>query len=282
MNAGDAPLDVAAALREARAAGVERLDATLLLARMLDRPRSWLIAHDDAPLDTAQAAGWRDALARRAAGEPLAYIVGEKEFHGLRLRVDRRVLVPRPETELLVDWALELLGGPLAASPEPRVIDLGTGSGAIAIAVKKRCPRAAVVATDASEGALALAADNARACGTLIEFRAGSWWNAVEPAAGFDLVLSNPPYIAAGDPHLAALADEPALALTPGGDGLGALAEIVAGATQRLAPGGWLLLEHGYDQAEAVRGMLAGHGFATPETRADLAGQPRCSGARRA
>jgi len=282
MSGDGARLDVAAALRDARAAGVDRLDAMLLLARLLGQPRSWLIAHDDAGLDAAQTSAWRAALARRAAGEPLAYIVGEKEFHGLRLQVDARVLVPRPETEVLVDWALELLAGPLATCAAPRVIDLGTGSGAIAIAVKTRCPRAAVVATDTSAGALALAAENARAGGVAIDFRAGSWWQAAEPAAAFDLVLSNPPYIAGGDPHLAALAHEPTLALTPGGDGLGALTEILAGAAARTAPGGWLLLEHGYDQAEAVRGLLARHGWAGAATRADLAGQPRCTGGRRA
>lgn len=276
-------MTVADALREARAANVERLDAQLLLARLLNRPRSWLLAHDDAVLDTAAAAAWHALLARRAAGEPLAYLLGEKEFRGLMLKVDPRVLVPRPETEHLVDWALELLDGALHDRAAPRVIDLGTGSGAIAIAVRHAHPAADMTATDASEAALAVARDNAQRLGLAIRFAAGSWWSAVPGAAGagFDLALSNPPYIAERDPHLAALNHEPAAALTPGGDGLGALRAIIAGAAQRLAPGGWLLVEHGFDQADAVEALLRAHGFASIETRADLAGQPRCSGGQR-
>ena len=276
-------MTVADALREARAANVERLDAQLLLARLLNRPRSWLLAHDDAVLDTAAAAAWHALLVRRAAGEPLAYLLGEKEFRGLMLKVDPRVLVPRPETEHLVDWALELLDGALHDRAAPRVIDLGTGSGAIAIAVRHAHPAADMTATDASEAALAVARDNAQRLGLAIRFAAGSWWSAVPGAAGagFDLALSNPPYIAERDPHLAALNHEPAAALTPGGDGLGALRAIIAGAAQRLAPGGWLLVEHGFDQADAVQALLQAHGFASIETRADLAGQPRCSGGQR-
>jgi len=276
-------MTVADALREARAANVERLDAQLLLARLLNRPRSWLLAHDDAVLDTAAAAAWHALLARRAAGEPLAYLLGEKEFRGLMLKVDPRVLVPRPETEHLVDWALELLDGALHDRAAPRVIDLGTGSGAIAIAVRHAHPAADMTATDASEAALAVARDNAQRLGLAIRFAAGSWWSAVPGAAGagFDLALSNPPYVAERDPHLAALNHEPAAALTPGGDGLGALRAIIAGAAQRLAPGGWLLVEHGFDQADAVQALLRAHGFASIETRADLAGQPRCSGGQR-
>jgi len=276
-------MTVADALREARAANVERLDAQLLLARLLNRPRSWLLAHDDAVLDTAAAAAWHALLVRRAAGEPLAYLLGEKEFRGLMLKVDPRVLVPRPETEHLVDWALELLYGALHDRAAPRVIDLGTGSGAIAIAVRHAHPAADMTATDASEAALAVARDNAQRLGLAIRFAAGSWWSAVPGAAeaGFDLALSNPPYIAERDPHLPALNHEPAAALTPGGDGLGALRAIIAGAAQRLAPGGWLLVEHGFDQADAVQALLRAHGFASIETRADLAGQPRCSGGQR-
>jgi len=276
-------MTVADALREARAANVERLDAQLLLARLLNRPRSWLLAHDDAVLDSAAAAAWHALLVRRAAGEPLAYLLGEKEFRGLMLKVDPRVLVPRPETEHLVDWALELLDGALHDRAAPRVIDLGTGSGAIAIAVRHAHPAADMTATDASEAALAVARDNAQRLGLAIRFAAGSWWSAVPGAAeaGFDLALSNPPYIAERDPHLTALHHEPAAALTPGGDGLGALRAIIAGAAQRLVPGGWLLVEHGFDQADAVQALLRAHGFASVETRADLAGQPRCSGGQR-
>jgi release factor glutamine methyltransferase len=265
-------------LSEARARGVDRLDAQLLLAHALDRPRAWLLAHDDAALDSSQAQVVRDAISRRAAGEPLAYLIGEREFHGLALRVNPAVLVPRPETELLVDWALELLARRQAASSSPRVVDLGTGSGAIAIAVKWGCPAADVVVTDISSAALDVAAQNAGRIGVELTLLQGSWWSALAERR-FELVLANPPYIAADDVHLSALRHEPALALTPGGDGLGALRQIIDQAAEHLAPGGWILLEHGYDQAEAVRALLRGRGLRQIETRRDLAGQPRCTGA---
>jgi release factor glutamine methyltransferase len=268
------PLSVAQALQEARALGVDRLDTLMLLADTLACPRTWLLAHDDATLSADQDTHLRDQLARRAAGEPLAYLLGEKEFHGLILQVDSNVLVPRPDTEVLVDWALELLAG----MPHQTVVDLGTGSGAIALAVKHAQPTATVAATDVSPAALAIAQVNARRLALEVEFIEGSWWQAV-PRRRFHLVLSNPPYIAAGDEHLAALVHEPALALTPGGDGLDALRCIVAGAAAHLEPGGWLLLEHGFDQADAVQALLRGHGLAGIQTRRDLAGQPRCSGA---
>ncbi len=268
-----------AALAAARTSGVERLDAQLLLGHVLGRPRAWLLAHGEAELSDADAARFAGLLARRRAGEPVAYLLGTKEFHGLALQVDARVLVPRPDTEVLADWAIELLHGE-PASPAPSVVDLGTGSGAIALAVKHACPRALLTATDASADALAVAGANAAALGLAVELLHGSWW---QPLAGrrFHLALSNPPYIAGADPHLAALAAEPPAALTPGADGLRALREIVAGAAAHLAPGGWLLLEHGYDQAEAVRQQFAQAGFADVQTRHDLAGQPRCSGSRR-
>lgn len=272
----DAPC-VADLLAQARAAGVDRLDAQLLLARLLARPRTWLLAHDDATLDPPQLSAWNSLLARRAAGEPLAYLLGEKEFRGLLLQVNADVLVPRPETEILVDWSIELLNGALRDRSPQRVADLGTGSGAIAIAVKHACPVAQVSATDASAAALDVARANALALGVTISFAAGSWWDALEDAR-FDLVLSNPPYVAAADPHLAALRHEPHAALTPGGDGLDALRQIIAGAPEHLGPGAWLLVEHGYDQAHAVQALLATHGFGEIATRADLAGQPRCTG----
>ena len=270
---------VAGLLAQARAAGVDRLDAQLLLARLLGQPRTWLLAHDDTSLEAAQLAVWNAQLARRAAGEPLAYLLGEKEFRGLLLRVDANVLVPRPETEVLVEWALELLNGPLRDRSPQRVADLGTGSGAIAIAVKHACPAARLSATDASAAALGVARANAHRLGTSMSFAAGSWWDAVA-AARFDLVLSNPPYVAAADPHLAALRHEPLAALTPGGDGFDALRQIIGGAPDHLDPGGWLLVEHGYDQAGTVQALLRAYGFSAIETRADLAGQSRCTGAR--
>ena len=274
---GAAATTVADALREAKARGLDRLDAQLLLARVLVRPRSWLLAHGDAPLDPPQRGAWQTLLMRRAAGEPLAYLVGAKEFHGLALQVDANVLVPRPETELLVDWAVQQLAA--MPVPSPRVVDLGTGSGAIALAVKHAWPPARVLATDVDPAALRVAQANAERLDLKITLRQGAWWSGLG-GERFDLILSNPPYIAGDDPHLAALRHEPTLALTPGGDGLDALRAIVAGAPGRLEPGGWLLLEHGYDQANAVQALLRAQGFAAIETRPDLAGQPRCTGGR--
>lgn len=272
-------LTVAQALAEAKAHGVDRLDAQLLLAHALACDRSWLLAHDDAALAQAVAAGFLAQLPRRAAGEPLAYLVGEKEFHGLTLKVSAGVLVPRPETEGLVDWGLELLGG--LAEPAPaRVLDLGTGSGAIALAIKHARPDARVSALDVSPDALAIALANARRLGLDIELHRGNWWSALA-GQRFHLVLSNPPYIRPGDPHLAALHHEPQLALTAGENGLKALHAIVAGAADHLEAGGWLLLEHGHDQAAEVQDLLRRHGYSAVQTRLDLAGLPRCTGAHR-
>lgn len=270
---------VARALAQARDAGVERLDAQHLLAHHLGRPRAWLIAHPDAPIPQDVAAAWERDLARCAADLPLAYLLGEHEFHGLRLKVDRAVLVPRADTEVLVDWALETLAG--LAVPSPEVVDLGTGSGAIALAVAHCCPRAAVTATDSSAAALDAARANAQRHGLRVEFAAGSWWDAVPERRQFDLALANPPYIARDDPHLAALRHEPRQALVAGGDGLDAVRAIVAGARRHLRPGAWLLLEHGWQQADAVRALLAGAGFVDVVSRRDLGQRWRCSGGRR-
>jgi release factor glutamine methyltransferase len=266
-------MHVAGALALARGRGVDRLDAQLLLARQLARPRSWLIAHDDAELSAVDERSFLQVVERRASGVPLAYLVGEREFHGLRFAVTSSVLVPRPDTEVLVDWALELLAGPEQA----RVLDLGTGSGAIAVTLAHRRPQARVTATDNDAAALAVARGNAQALGTAVQFELGPWWQAVGTRT-FDLVVSNPPYIAADDPHLPALAHEPLQALTPGGDGLDALRQIVAGAPAHLNPGGWLLLEHGHDQGAAVRALLQGAGLVDIRTRRDLANLERCTG----
>ncbi|MGE4241988.1 peptide chain release factor N(5)-glutamine methyltransferase [Ramlibacter sp.] len=265
------------ALATAASLGLARLDAQLLLLHALHRhasDRAWLIAHDDDALDPA-AAGRFTALAhRRAAGEPVAYLLGHKEFHGLDLKVDARVLVPRPDTEVLVDWALELLPRPPAT---PRVLDLGTGSGAIALAVKHRAPQADVEAVDASEAALCVAAANAEALRLDVRFRRASW---LDGAGRYELIVSNPPYVRDDDPHLDDLAHEPRSALAAGPDGLDDLRRIAAAAREHLEPGGWLLLEHGWDQAAAVRGLLAAAGFAGIATRKDLAGIERCTGGR--
>lgn len=269
---------VGAALTQARDWGVERLDAQLLVAHALGQTRSWVIAHDDAALGD-QAPALSALLRRRAAGEPLAYLLGEREFHGLTLRVTPDVLVPRPDTETLVDWAVALLAG----LPAPRVIDLGTGSGAIALALKQACPQAELHASDLSEAALAVARANGRALGLDVLWHHGAWWQAV-PAGRFDLALSNPPYVAPGDPHLAALHHEPAMALTPagdGGDGLADIERIVDGAPERLRPGGWLLIEHGAEQGSAARALFRQAGFSAVQTRPDLAARPRVTAGRR-
>lgn len=273
-------LTVASALSDARAAGVDRLDAQLLLSFCMGRSRTWLLAHDNAALAQDQAETWTMALIRRATGEPLAYVMGEKEFYGMRLAVSSAVLVPRPETETLVDWALAQLHQRSTVGDPPTVLDLGTGSGAIALALKKSHPEAVLVATDASPTALDVAAANGRRLGLDVDWRRGDWWSAI--AGGrfgrFDLIVSNPPYIADGDPHLAALGHEPLSALTSGWDGLAAIRTIVAGAPAHLRRAGWLLLEHGYDQADSVRDLLRQAGFRAIDTRLDMAGQSRCSG----
>lgn len=271
------PGTVGAALAHARDLGLDRLDAQLLLAHHLQRPRTWVLAHPEEPLSPATGDALSELLGRRAAGEPLAYLVGKREFHGLALHVSPEVLIPRPDTETLVEWALELLA-PLDA---PRVIDLGTGSGAIALAIKHACPRAEVHALDVSAAALAVARDNGRRLGLDVDWHVGSWWEGAPPLR-FDLALANPPYVAADDPHLAALSHEPTLALTPVGDdgsGLADIRRIVAGAPPHLRPGAWLLVEHGAQQGEGVRACLGTAGFAIARTRADLAGLPRVSGA---
>ena len=264
---------VAAALQAARAAGVDRLDARLLLAFALGRSPGWLLAHDDAPLEPAAQTRYDDLLRRRARGEPLAYLVGTKEFHGLELTMTPDVLVPRPDTETLVDWALECLD---EAAPA-RALDLGTGSGAIALALAHRRPRARVTAVDASARALSIAAGNGRRLGLAVEWLEGDWFG---PLTGrrFELIAANPPYVAEGDPHLAALGHEPRAALVSGPEGLDALRRIVCAAPGHLEAGAWLLLEHGHEQAPAVARLLAEAGFGEIATRHDLGGQPRCTG----
>jgi len=268
---------IADALRHAAVVGVDRLDAQMLLLATLGRApgdRAWLLAHDRDPVQ-AEWPMFAALLRRRAAGEPVAYLLGEKEFFGLPLQVDARVLVPRPDTETLVNWALELLPDGRAA----RVLDLGTGSGAIALAVSSNRPMASVDAVDASEDALHVARANAARLGLPVRFFAGDWFGGA-PDGRYELVLSNPPYIAEGDRHLDALRHEPLSALTSGPDGLDDLRAIVAGAPARLCDGGWLLLEHGWDQADAVRGLLSAAGLEEVQSRTDFGGNQRCSGGR--
>ncbi|AOA71309.1 peptide chain release factor N(5)-glutamine methyltransferase [Stenotrophomonas rhizophila] len=256
--------------------GVEgRHEAELLLLHVLGRERGWLFAHATDLLDPATAEAFATLLQRRIAGEPVAYLLGRRGFWTLDLAVSPATLIPRPETERLVELALERLpeGVPL------RIADLGTGSGAIALALASERPLAQIVATDMSADALAVAAGNARQHGLAnVAFRQGSWH---APLAGerFDLIASNPPYIASDDPHLAQgdLRFEPATALASGHDGLDDIRLIIAGAPAHLQPGGWLLMEHGWDQGEAIRALLEGAGFVEVETALDLEQRDRVS-----
>jgi release factor glutamine methyltransferase len=276
------PATLAQALADLQQRGLDRLDAQLLLLHVLGQPvtqRGWLLAHDTDALQPTQQAELQALAQRRLAGEPLAYITGSKAFYGLALQVSPDVLVPRPDTETLVDWALAVL--PARSSPAPRVLDLGTGSGAIALALKATRPALDVWATDMSPAALAMAQANAQHLQLAVSFSQGPWLAALPAGTPpFDCIVSNPPYIADQDPHLAALGFEPIEALTSGTDGLDDLRQIISAAPAHLKPGGWLLLEHGYDQAAAVRQLLTQSGFDHVQSRCDLAGIERCSGGR--
>lgn len=272
-----APMILAEALAWARSL-IPAAEARLLLGHLLGRNGAWLEAHRDDPLPAAAAVRFEALVACRGAGEPVAYLLGQREFYGRDFTVTPDVLIPRPETELLVDLALAKVRevGQISA---PRILDLGTGSGCIAVTLALECARAAVTAVDASPAALAVARDNGARLGAKLEFVASSWF--VELAGRrFDLIVSNPPYVAAGDRHLGEgdLRFEPLSALASGADGLDDIRHIAAAAPAHLAPGGWLLLEHGYDQAEAVAAILAQSGFVEIEQHRDLAGVIRVSG----
>ncbi len=265
---------VGAALAQA---GLMPIEAQVLLTFVLGCQRSWLIAHRDDALSIAQAAAFFALAKRRRDGEPVAYLTGVREFWGLPLAVSPDVLIPRPETETLVELALARM----PMEREVRVLDLGTGSGAIALALAHDRPRARVLASDASAPALAVATANAaRLALARVTFVQADWYDGV-PEEAFDLIVSNPPYVAEGDPHLTDgdLRFEPVKALTPGGNGLAALAAIINGAPARLVGGGTVLVEHGYDQADAVRAMLLDAGLVEPIAARDLAGIWRVAGA---
>jgi release factor glutamine methyltransferase len=259
-------------------AGIEsaRLDARLLLEYVAGCRHTDLLMSPESPLLLPAQQVFDEFLVRRASGEPLAYLTGEAEFRGRVFQVSPAVLIPRPETEVLIELALEKLRGMAA----PTVVDLGTGSGIVAISLAFECPQARVAAVDLSSEAVSVARNNAGRLGARIEFHAGDWF---APLAGerFDLIVSNPPYVADGDPHLAlnGLPFEPQMALTDGADGLDCIRRIVADAAAHLNPGGWLLFEHGYDQGEASRNLLTAAGFKAASTFPDLAGIDRVSGA---
>lgn len=248
-----------------------RADAEILLAHVLGKPRSYFVAWPEALLSAHDVAIFEALIAHRAAGEPVAYLIGSRGFYGLDLAVSPAVLIPRPETELLVEAALARL--PAHAC---RVADLGTGSGAIALALANERQDAQVVAVDVSPEALAMARVNAKNLGVAVDFRLGSWCDGLVDES-FDMIVSNPPYIRADDPHLAQgdVRFEPALALASGADGLDAIRTIIACAPTHLKAGGWLLFEHGYDQAEAVAGLLHAAGWQAVASLIDLQGHAR-------
>ncbi len=251
--------------------GLEAREARLLLVEATGFSQAAVLAFQEKQLPAEAEKLFAQFVSRRAKGEPIAYIVGRKEFYGIDLAVNPAVLIPRPETELLVDLALQ--------HDFSNMADLGTGSGAIAIAVKRHRPKVRVIGVEASAAALAVAQRNAVKGGVEIEFRHGRWF---EPVAGerFDLIVGNPPYVAAADPHLEALRFEPRQALVAGHDGLDAIREIASAARVHMSPGGWLLLEHGQGQENAVRALLQAAGLGEIATWPDLAGIPRVSGGR--
>ncbi|MBN7839156.1 peptide chain release factor N(5)-glutamine methyltransferase [Stenotrophomonas maltophilia] len=266
----------------ARLGGIDaRHEAELLLLHVLERPRSWLFAHATDPLAAADQAAFETLLARRMAGEPVAYLTGRRGFWTLDLEVDPATLIPRPETELLVELALERL----PSDQSLQLADLGTGSGAIALALASERPQAQVLATDASPGALAVAARNAarHELRNVCFAEGGHDWYAPLQGMRFDLIASNPPYIASDDPHLdqGDLRFEPASALASGVDGLDDIRRIVDGGQAHLRPGGWLLIEHGWDQGAAIRALFDAAGFAEVQTAQDLEQRDRITLGRR-
>ena len=270
-------MSIAAALQAARQT-IPIAEARLLLCHQLGCAPTWLEAHRDDPLNATQQAVFDAMVARRAAGEPVAYLCGTREFYGRDFGVSPAVLIPRPETELLVEFVLKKAKD----VARPRILDLGTGSGCIAITLAVERPQAQVNAADASVAALAVASENGRRLGASVRFVASDWFAAFGTEQ-FDVVVANPPYVSANDPHLAQgdLRHEPINALQSGTDGLDAIRQIVAHAPEHLRPGGWLLLEHGYDQASSVASLLAAAGLEVIEQHRDLAGIVRVSGGRK-
>lgn len=260
-------------LRDAR---LPRLEVRMLLEHVLGKSREWMLTHDMDPIEPGQAQQFHALFARRLAGEPMAYLVGHREFMGYDFAVTPDVLIPRPETELLVETALAWLKD----RPEASVLDLGTGSGVVAISIALGARSASVTATDVSASALQVAVRNAARLGARLDFAQGSWYDALPARLRYDLIVSNPPYISGDDEHLhlGDLRYEPRCALTDNADGLRDLTTIVTGAIERLRPSGQLWMEHGWDQAAAVRQLLSDAGFKHVSSLRDLSGIERISG----
>ena len=254
-----------------------RLEQTMLWEHVLQVPRSWLIGHDTDPLSAAAVQQFKALAARRLNGEPMAYIIGKREFMGHDFIVNPAVLIPRPETEFLVEQALAQIKG----MPNARVLDMGTGSGAVAVSIALARPDVTVIATDISAEALAVAQQNAHHLCANVEFLQGSWYDAVSGQMAFDIIVSNPPYIAEHDPHLVQgdLRFEPAAALSSAQNGLDDIRQIISGAQSYLSEVGSIWIEHGWDQAVIVRSLFTRANFSQPTSIADLAGIPRITGA---
>ena len=260
--------------------GLDRLDAQLLMLWAHEKPfnqRAWLLAHDQDMIQEETYAKWLQLVNRRLNQEPFAYIVGQQDFYGLQLQVNPAVLIPRPDTETLVDWALEL--APLFSHTlDQHLLDLGTGSGAIVLAFKSQQKNWSCTAVDASEAALQVAEKNSQNLNLPVEFILSDWCNNISKTRQFSLIVSNPPYIVPNDSHLAQLQFEPISALVAENQGLADIAQIVNQATLHLRKGAYLLLEHGYDQAEQVQQLLIQQGFNQVQSRQDLGGNWRCTG----
>jgi len=276
-------ISIRGALRDAQKNGFKLLDLQLLLLSALGEninDRAWLLINDKVVLNDSQEEVWVKSLERLRNDEPVAYILGKKEFFGLPFHVNSHVLIPRPDTETLVNWALSLT---YERDPSPQsagcILDLGTGSGAVALSIKSVLKKWHLVATDINSDALATAALNARELDSQVSFYQGSWFAALPSnLTAFDLIVTNPPYIPENDPHLVDLTFEPQEALTSGNDGLRDIKEIVASAPSYLRPNGWLLIEHGHNQASIVQDLLHLSGFRNIESKRDLNQIQRCSG----
>lgn len=269
-----ASTDIAGALQWARTR-IDMVDARILLRHVLQCPASRLVAYPEAVLEADDWLAFQRHVERREAGEPVAYLIGSREFYGYPMLVTPAVLIPRPETELIVELAL----AHFASKPHARVLDLGTGSGAIAVALARELSQADVTAVDRSREALLVAMANAARLGASVSFVVSDWFSSLG-GDRFDLIVANPPYVAADDPHLLEgdVRFEPSTALAAGPEGLDDLAHIAALAPRHLETGGWLFMEHGYDQASSVRGLLTDAGFSAIASWKDLAGIERVSG----